>query len=133
LIRLTEEGTEKDTVLLADAIMQTGYSYATKAGISINVKDMVIPDDKKGIIDASQAEVDAITQEYNEGSITNGERYNKIVDVWAQTNEKLSKVMIDNFQLIPSKVKKGEEKNSSFFQRNLYDGGLWSKGFCGSN
>ena len=92
-------GTEKDTVLLADAIMQTGYSYATKAGISINVKDMVIPDEKKSIIDASQAEVDQITEEYNEGSITNGERYNKIVDVWAQTNEKLSKVMIDGLSL----------------------------------
>ena len=92
-------GTEKDTVLLADAIMQTGYSYATKAGISINVKDMVIPKEKKGIIDASQAEVDQITEEYNEGSITNGERYNKIVDVWAQTNEKLSKVMIDGLSL----------------------------------
>jgi DNA-directed RNA polymerase subunit beta' len=74
-------------------------TYATKAGISINVKDMVIPDEKKGIIEASQAEVDAITQEYNEGAITNGERYNKIVDVWAQTNEKLSKVMIDGLSI----------------------------------
>ena len=92
LDRAYRKGTEKDTVLLADAIMQTGYSYATKAGISINVKDMVIPDNKKDIINESQAEVDKITLEYNEGAITNGERYNKIVDVWAQTNEKLSKV-----------------------------------------
>jgi DNA-directed RNA polymerase subunit beta' len=88
------QGTEKDTVLLADAIMRTGYEYATKAGISINVKDMVIPKEKPGIIQESQDEVDQITNEYNEGSITNGERYNKIVDVWAQTNERLSKVMI---------------------------------------
>ena len=95
LDRAYRQGTEKETVLLADAIMQTGYEYATKAGISINVKDMVIPDSKKSIVDASQAEVDQITNEYNEGSITNGERYNKIVDVWAQTNEKLSKVMIE--------------------------------------
>jgi len=92
-------GSEKDTVLLADALMQTGYEYATKAGISINVKDMVIPKEKKGIIEDSQGEVDQITQEYNEGSITNGERYNKIVDVWAQTNEKLSKVMIEGLSL----------------------------------
>ena len=103
-------GTEKDTVLLADAIMQTGYSYATKAGISINVKDMVIPDEKEGIINASQEEVNNITNEYNEGSITNGERYNKIVDVWAQTNEKLSKVMIDGLSLHTFKSDKdGEE------------------------
>jgi DNA-directed RNA polymerase subunit beta' len=109
-------GTEKDTVLLADAIMQTGYSYATKAGISINVKDMVIPDEKKSIIDASQAEVDQITQEYNEGSITNGERYNKIVDVWAQTNEKLSKVMIDGLSLDTfTGEKDGESKTAPSF------------------
>jgi DNA-directed RNA polymerase subunit beta' len=54
---------------------------------------------KKDILDESQAEVDNITQEYNEGAITNGERYNKIVDVWAQTNEKLSKVMIDGLSI----------------------------------
>ncbi len=88
-------GTEKETVLLADAIMKMGYEYATKAGISINIKDMVIPKEKSGIIEESQGEVDKITNEYNEGAITNGERYNKIVDVWAQTNERLSKVMIE--------------------------------------
>ena len=110
------KGTEKDTVLLADAIMQTGYSYATKAGISINVKDMVIPKEKKGIIDASQAEVDQITEEYNEGSITNGERYNKIVDVWAQTNEKLSKVMIDGLSLDTfTGEKEGEQETAPSF------------------
>jgi DNA-directed RNA polymerase subunit beta' len=111
------KGTEKDTVLLADAIMQTGYSYATKAGISINIKDMVIPKEKKGIIEASQAEVDQITHEYNEGSITNGERYNKIVDVWAQTNETLSKVMIDGLSLetFKSEVKGEEDKIAPSF------------------
>jgi DNA-directed RNA polymerase subunit beta' len=88
-------GTEKDTVLLADSLMKTGYEYATKAGISINVHDMEIPFEKKQIIEEAYGEVDSITEEYNEGSITNGERYNKIVDVWAQTHEKLTKVMID--------------------------------------
>jgi DNA-directed RNA polymerase subunit beta' len=100
-------GTEKDTVLLADAIMKTGYYYATKAGISINIKDMSIPKEKEGIITGAYEEVDKITNEYNEGSITNGERYNKIVDVWAQTNEKLSKVMIEGL----SKQKFTNEKN----------------------
>ena len=113
-------GTEKDTVLLADAIMTTGYSFATKAGISINVKDMVIPQEKKSIIDASQAEVDKIIQEYNEGAITNGERYNKIVDVWAQTNEKLSKVMIDGLSLDTfTGNKEGEVKTAPSFN-SLY-------------
>ena len=90
------KGTAKDTVLLADAIMRLGCSNATKAGISINVKDMVIPKDKQSILDTAHAEVAKVTNEYNEGSITNGERYNKVVDIWAQTNEKLSKVMVDN-------------------------------------
>jgi DNA-directed RNA polymerase subunit beta' len=106
------KGTEKDTVLLADAIMKTGYEYATKAGISINVKDMVIPKEKKQIIDTAQAEVDKITNEYNEGSITNGERYNKIVDVWAQTNEKLAKVLIDGLSLQEFSNEAGTEKTT---------------------
>jgi DNA-directed RNA polymerase subunit beta' len=108
-------GSEKDTVLLADAIMQTGYSYATKAGISINVKDMVIPKEKKEIVQASQDEVDNITNEYNEGSITNGERYNKIVDVWAQTNETLSKVMIKGLSLDTFTGKDGETMTAPSF------------------
>lgn len=88
-------GSEKDTVLLADAVMKLGYAQATKAGISINVNDMTIPKEKEGILQEAHDEVIKITEEYNEGSITNGERYNKIVDVWAQTNEKLTKVMIE--------------------------------------
>ena len=94
-----------------------GYSYATKAGISINVKDMVIPKEKKEILATSQAEVDKITQEYNEGSITNGERYNKVVDVWAQTNEKLSKVMIDGLSLetFKSEIESEEDKVAPSF------------------
>ncbi len=101
-------GNEKDTVLFADAIMRLGYEFATRAGISINVKDMVIPNEKPSIIQESQDLVDQITNEYNEGSITNGERYNKIVDVWAQTNERLSKVMIENLSTQKFTNDKGE-------------------------
>jgi DNA-directed RNA polymerase subunit beta' len=109
------KGTEKDTVLLADAIMKTGYNYATKAGISINVKDMEIPKEKTTIIEAAQKEVEGITNEYNEGSITNGERYNKIVDVWAQTNEKLSKVMLENLSTDEFGGEKGEKVTAPSF------------------
>ncbi|MCY4643759.1 MAG: DNA-directed RNA polymerase subunit beta' [Bacteriovoracales bacterium] len=90
------KGTAKDTVLLADAVMKMGFYNATKAGISINIKDMEIPAEKEGILEKAYDEVGKVITEYNEGSITNGERYNKIVDVWAQTNEKLSKVMVEN-------------------------------------
>ncbi|MAE58257.1 MAG: DNA-directed RNA polymerase subunit beta' [Halobacteriovorax sp.] len=89
------QGSEKDTVLLADSIMQMGYDMATRAGISINVVDMTIPSEKEGILNEAHAEVHSITEEYNEGSITNGERYNKVVDVWSQTTDKLVKVMIE--------------------------------------
>ncbi len=107
------KGSEKETVLFADAVTRMGYEYATKAGISINVKDMEIPGEKAGIIQASQNEVDQITNEYNEGAITNGERYNKIVDVWAQTNEKLSKVMIENLSTQEFTDESGKEKTSA--------------------
>jgi DNA-directed RNA polymerase subunit beta' len=109
------KGTEKDTVLLADAIMQLGYEYATKAGISINVHDMTIPTEKVGILAESYKEVDKITEEYNEGSITNGERYNKIVDVWAQTNERLTKVMIERISTQEFKNEKGEKLSAPSF------------------
>jgi len=107
------KSTEKECVMFADAIMKMGYEYATKAGISINIKDMVIPKEKPQIIDTAQAEVDKITNEYNEGSITNGERYNKIVDVWAQTNEKLSKVLISNLSTAEFVSEDGKNKMSA--------------------
>ncbi len=109
-------GTEKDTVMLADAIMRLGYEYATKAGISINVHDMTIPAEKASILGEAHKEVAKITEEYNEGSITDGERYNKIVDVWAQTNEKLTKVVIERIstQKFTSEDKKDETNAPSF-------------------
>ena len=109
-------GTEKDTVLLADALMSLGYSNATKAGISINVNDMTIPEEKVDILSEANAEIDSITEEYNEGSITNGERYNKVVDVWSQANERLTKVMLERISTdtFSSGKEKKEEKAPSF-------------------
>lgn len=109
------KSSEKECVIFADSIKNMGYEYATKAGISINIKDMTIPAEKANIIDTAQAEVDKITNEYNEGSITNGERYNKIVDVWAQTNEKLSKVLIDNLSKTEFVSEKGEKATAPSF------------------
>ena len=108
-------GTEKETVLLADALMQLGYSMATKAGISININDMIIPKEKVSILEDAYREVDKITEEYNEGSITNGERYNKIVDIWAQTNEVLTKVMLERISLDVFENSEGEKETASSF------------------
>jgi len=109
-------GTEKETVMLADAIMRLGYEYASKAGISINVHDMTIPAEKSEILGEAYKEVNKIVEEYNEGSITDGERYNKIVDVWAQTNEKLTKVVIERIstQSFTSESKGDSIKAPSF-------------------
>ncbi len=108
-------GTEKDTVLLADALMRLGYQNATKAGISINIHDMTIPNEKEGILATAYSEVDQITEEYNEGSITNGERYNKIVDVWAQTNESLTKVMLNGLSEDTFSNEKGDTLKAPSF------------------
>ena len=108
-------GTEKETALLADALMKLGYENATKAGISINVNDMTIPEEKGDILAEAYTEVERITEEYNEGSITNGERYNKFVDVWTQTNEKLTKTMLEKISLDVFVNEKGKKQKSPSF------------------
>ncbi len=84
----------KETVIFADRLMYTGFSFATRAGISICIDDMVVPDDKPRIIGEAEAEVKEIQEQYSSGLITNGERYNKVVDIWSHTNEKLAKAML---------------------------------------
>ncbi len=108
-------GTEKETVLLADALMRLGYHYSTKAGISINVNDMTIPAAKVDILNEAYGEVDRITEEYNEGSITNGERYNKVIDVWSQANEVLTKVMLEKISKDVFVNEKGETEEAPSF------------------
>jgi len=75
---------EKETVLLADRIRTLGYAHATKAGISIALKDMVIPERKHEFLDYARKEVAEIENQYLEGLITDGERYNKVIDIWAE-------------------------------------------------
>jgi DNA-directed RNA polymerase subunit beta' len=85
----------KETVVFADKIMYTGFSYATRAGVSIGVNDMVVPDEKGRILSAAENEVKEIEDQYASGLVTNGERYNKVVDIWSRTNEQVAKAMMD--------------------------------------
>ncbi|PZO61247.1 MAG: DNA-directed RNA polymerase subunit beta', partial [Pseudoxanthomonas suwonensis] len=85
----------KDTVIFADKLMYTGFGNATRAGVSIGIDDMIIPDEKKGILDEAEAEVLEIQQQYQSGLVTAGERYNKVVDIWSRTNERVAKAMMD--------------------------------------
>ncbi len=85
----------KDTVVFADKLMYTGYAYATRAGVSIGIDDMLIPDEKKGILGEAEAEVLEIQEQYQSGLVTAGERYNKVVDIWSRTNERIAKAMME--------------------------------------
>ena len=85
----------KETVVFADQLMYTGFRHATQAGISIGIDDMVIPDDKGNIIAGAEDSVKEIEDQYANGLVTNGERYNKVVDIWSHTNDQVAKAMMD--------------------------------------
>jgi DNA-directed RNA polymerase subunit beta' len=86
----------KETVILADRLKETGFRYANLAGISICIDDMVIPEGKQAIIEKANEEVQEIQNQYTEGLITDGERYNKVIDIWAKATEEIAKEMLGN-------------------------------------
>jgi DNA-directed RNA polymerase subunit beta' len=87
-------GGEKKTVLLSDRLKTLGYHYATLAGLSICIDDMLIPSNKKGLLGDAQKEIENVQEQYTEGLITDGERYNKVIDIWAQVTENIADVML---------------------------------------
>ena len=89
---------QKETVILADQLMYTGYRYATYSGASIGIVDMVVPAAKAEILQTSENEVKEIEDQYASGLLTQGEKYNKVIDIWSRANEKLAKAMMDNLR-----------------------------------
>ena len=85
----------KETVIFADQLMYMGFHYATRAGVSIGVDDMIVPEQKGRILAAAEREVKEIQEQYSSGLVTNGERYNKVVDIWSRTNDQVAKAMMD--------------------------------------
>ena len=85
----------KATVLLADSVRTLGYQHATSAGISICLDDMVVPKDKLVFLEEAQAQVGEIHEQYQEGLITDGERYNKVVDIWSKATELVTEQMLE--------------------------------------
>src|SRR5574338_518777 len=85
---------EKETVLLADRVRSMGYGNATRAGISIALDNMVIPRKRQELLGRATREVDDIQTQYTEGLITIGERYNKVIDIWAQVTEEVAQEMM---------------------------------------
>ncbi|MFV0423882.1 DNA-directed RNA polymerase subunit beta' [Oleidesulfovibrio sp.] len=106
----------KATVILCDRLKDIGYEFATRAGVTIGVKDMTIPESKKGILANSQAEVDNIERQYRDGIITRTEKYNKVVDVWTKATQDISQEMIKEISYDTMRDEKTgkEELNSSF-------------------
>jgi len=84
----------KATVIFADRLKDLGYEQATQAGISIGIKDMVIPAGKQGLLDEANGAVREIEDQYNKGLITDGERYNKVVDIWAEVTDRIADEML---------------------------------------
>ncbi|MCW8090722.1 DNA-directed RNA polymerase subunit beta' [Alteromonas sp. ASW11-130] len=105
----------KDTVIAADQVMYTGFHYAMVAGASVGIDDMVIPEAKKEIIDSAEAEVIEIQEQFQNGLVTAGERYNKVIDIWSNANEKVAKAMMDNLKTDIVINKDGEEEEQSSF------------------
>jgi DNA-directed RNA polymerase subunit beta' len=84
----------RETVIFADKLMQSGYALATRCGISFAADDMMVPGEKRTIIEAAEKEVKEIERQYTSGLVTHGERYNKVVDIWGRAGDDIAKVMM---------------------------------------
>ncbi|RLA51288.1 MAG: DNA-directed RNA polymerase subunit beta', partial [Gammaproteobacteria bacterium] len=105
----------KPTVIFADQLMYTGYEYSTRSGASIGVNDFVIPDDKAQLIDRAQAEVKEIENQYASGLVTQGEKYNKVIDIWSRANDLVSKSMMEGLSKESVINRDGEEEQQASF------------------
>ncbi|MBL4865271.1 MAG: DNA-directed RNA polymerase subunit beta', partial [Pseudomonadales bacterium] len=105
----------KETVIFADQLMYLGFSQATSSGSSVGIEDMVIPTTKQAIIEGAEDEVREIADQYASGLVTQGERYNKVVDIWSRTNDVIAKAMMDNLKTEVVINKQGEEEIQDSF------------------
>ena len=105
----------KETVMFADQMMYMGFQYSTKSGISFCSNDMTIPDSKADMIEDAESQVKAIQDQYSKGIVTDGERYNKVIDIWSRTSETVAKAMMDEIGFEEFETKDGKtEKLASF-------------------
>jgi DNA-directed RNA polymerase subunit beta' len=105
----------KETVIFADQLMYAGFKWSTMAGLSFCSDDMLIPDEKAPILERAEEQVKEIQTQYAQGLVTEGERYNKVVDIWSHTNELVTKAMMEELQYDLTVDAKGEQvKETSF-------------------
>lgn len=105
----------KDSVMFADQLMYLGFAQATLSGVSIGMEDMVIPPNKATIIEAADAEVREIESQFEQGFVTSGERYNKVIDIWSRTNDQIAKAMMENLSQDTVINRDGEEEKEKSF------------------
>jgi DNA-directed RNA polymerase subunit beta' len=105
----------KETVIFADQLMYTGYKYSTRSGSSIGVNDFVIPDEKATIIDQANTEVEEIEAQFASGLVTQGEKYNKVIDIWSRANDLVAKAMMEGLSTEPVINKEGKEEQQESF------------------
>ena len=105
----------KATVIFADQLMYMGYDFSTKSGSSIGVNDFEIPDKKAPIIDAAEAEVKEIESQYASGLVTQGEKYNKVIDIWSRANDQVAKSMMEGISTETVRNKEGENEDQPSF------------------
>ena len=98
----------KATVILADRLKDIGYAYSTEAGLSISIDDMITPDAKWNILRQAEDQVSEIGRQYTEGLITQGEKYNKVVDIWAKATDDVANEMLEAMKASPTLDKGGE-------------------------
>tara|TARA_B110000503_G_scaffold40955_1_gene67391 strand:+ start:6193 stop:10416 length:4224 start_codon:yes stop_codon:yes gene_type:complete len=105
----------KATVIFADQLMYTGYEYSTRSGASIGVNDFVIPEEKVALIDRADAEVKEIENQYAAGLVTQGEKYNKVIDIWSRANDLVSKAMMEGLSTEPVINREGKKEQQASF------------------
>ena len=105
----------KETVVFADQLMYTGFHYATRSGVSFGIDDIVIPEQKGRIVAAADHEVKEIQDQYSSGLVTNGERYNKVVDIWSRANDQVAKAMMEKLGTEEATDSKGQQRKQKSF------------------
>ena len=111
----------KDTVIFCDQIMYMGYEYSTKSGSSIGVEDFVIPDEKATIIGEAEEEILEIEHQFASGLVTQGEKYNKVIDIWTRANSLVTEAMMDTISTEEVQNREGEKvEQDSFNSVHMY-------------
>src|SRR5689334_573037 len=105
----------KETVIFADQLMYTGFQYATRSAVSFGIDDIVIPEQKTKIVASADKDVKEIQDQYASGLVTNGERYNKVVDIWSRANDQVAKAMMEKLGSEDAVDSRGQKQKQKSF------------------